>query len=237
MNVTRVLPLAHVELIALLVGACSQKSSSVPETGHPGDATADAAAPAAEEQTAAPIQDGSRLPENIRQALLAMNAELPARADQAVSFELADLDGNLTSLASYRGKVVLLNFWATWCVPCVTEMPSMERLYRQLRDDGFAMVGIDLMEDPKTVANFVRDRVNVSYDILIDESGGVTRTYAATSLPTSYLIDRSGRIVGRIIGARDWDRDEVVTAVRALLESEPPEAARSTASGLEGVPG
>ena len=166
-----------------------------------------------------------------------MNAELPARADQAVSFELADLDGNLTSLASYRGKVVLLHFWATWCVPCVTEMPSMERLYRQLRDDGFAMVGIDLMEDPKTVANFVRDRVNVSYDILIDESGGVTRTYAATSLPTSYLIDRSGRIVGRIIGARDWDRDEVVTAVRALLESEPPEAARSTASGLEGVPG
>ena len=152
------------------------------------------------------------------------SADVGARAP---GFELATLDGDTTSLDSYEGQVVLLNFWATWCPPCVHEMPSMERLYQQLRARGFVVLGVSVDVDPGEpdangrVQGIVReyvDRLGVTFPILLDPEGGVEDVYNVSGLPTTYVIGRDGRIEGRIVGAREWDSDEYRRRIEELLD-------------------
>ena len=142
----------------------------------------------------------------------------PLKAGTAiVDFELQDLAGVSRTLAGFNGKVVFLNFWATWCGPCRHEMPSMERLYRNLKSKGLEIVAVNLQEDEKTVRRFV-DEYGLTFPILLDRTGRVGSTYGARSIPMTYIIDREGYVVAGTIGTREWDTAEFVRFFERLLQ-------------------
>jgi peroxiredoxin len=139
---------------------------------------------------------------------------------EAPEFALADLAGNRVRLSDHRGNVVLLNFWATWCPPCRAEMPSMEKLYQVYRDRGLVILAISGdRTNRSTVETFVQE-LGVTFPILLDPAGEVFAQYGVRGLPTSYLLDRRGRIVSAEAGARDWNSTAARQVVEALLKEE-----------------
>ncbi len=140
-----------------------------------------------------------------------------AAKNPAPALKLKDLDGQLHDLAALKGKVVLVNFWATWCPPCRREMPSMERLAQKLRGDNFVVLAVDVGEDADTVHAFSsRMESPPSFPILLDPHGRTMQAWGVAGLPTTYLIDRQGRIVAGAIGGREFDHPEIERAVRDL---------------------
>ena len=143
----------------------------------------------------------------------------------APGFHATDLrTGRPTTLADYRGKVVLLNVWATWCQPCRVEMPSMERLYRRLGDGGggdFRVVAVSIDEqDDSVVVAFARE-LGLSFDILHDQTGAIKPAYQATGVPESWVINRDGVIVKKVIGASEWDGPVNEILIRRLIDDRP----------------
>jgi peroxiredoxin len=144
---------------------------------------------------------------------------ISSRTVVAPDFELRDLEGNVRELASFRGRVVLLNFWATWCPPCRTEMSSMEGLYQTYKDDGLEVVAVSSdVQGAEAVQPFV-NHLRLSFTTLLDATGQVTRLYGVTSLPTSYLLDRQGRLVTVAIGGHDWAKAEARALITSLLDA------------------
>ena len=141
-------------------------------------------------------------------------------AKQPPAPELAfhDTNGKLHRLSDYHGKVVLLNFWATWCPPCVHEMPSMERLQKSLQGEDFAIMAVNMAEQPDSVREFLKKDVQVSFPVLLDSKGLALKDYAVFVYPTSYIIDKQGRIRSAMYGAIDWDTDEIRARLRALIK-------------------
>ena len=134
----------------------------------------------------------------------------------APDFQAVDLaTGDSVSLVQrYRGKVTLVNIWATWCVPCRVEMPAMEHLYTALAPQGFAIAAVSIDEgSPEDVRRFGSE-LELSFDLLQDRSQRIQQSYQTTGVPESFLLDRDGVIVKRIIGAHDWNSP----ANRALVE-------------------
>ena len=119
-------------------------------------------------------------------------------------------------LADHAGRVVLLNFWATWCEPCESEMPAMERLYQALPRDRFELLAVSIDEGADEVADF-QERYRLSFPLLLDLDQSVYRRYQTMGVPESLLIDADGRIVERYVGPRDWDAPEYVERIRRLL--------------------
>ena len=137
----------------------------------------------------------------------------------AAEFELSALDGSPLRLQDQRGKVVLLNFWATWCPPCVQEMPQLEQLYQALRQQPFVVWAVAMKEGRDKVAPFM-DTYQLQFPALLDTDGAVSARYGVRGLPATYLIDCSGNLVGQAFGPRDWTGEAVRTLLTALL-SEP----------------
>ncbi len=135
---------------------------------------------------------------------------------QAPDFTLKGSTGADVSLSSFRGKVVILNFWATWCPPCRAEMPSMERLYAELKDEGIELVAVDLQEPEKTVKEFIEEN-DYTFPVLLDSSGRVGAIYGARSIPTSFLIDAEGTAVAMVVGSREWDTEEIYAMLRSMV--------------------
>jgi cytochrome c biogenesis protein CcmG, thiol:disulfide interchange protein DsbE len=132
------------------------------------------------------------------------------------AIDLATRDS--VSLEDYRGSVTLVNIWATWCVPCREEMPSMQRLYDSVGTRGFRIAAISIDEgSPEDVTAFARE-LDLSFDILHDRSGAVERLYQTTGVPESFLLDRRGVLVKRVIGGHDWSSPANLAAVERLLE-------------------
>ena len=137
---------------------------------------------------------------------------------QAPDFQLEDMDGEKYSLESYRGKVVILNFWATWCPPCRREIPSMEALHQAFRDEAFAILAINEWETEDHVFAFMGQLpVEPGFPILLDLDSAVATSFGVKGLPTTLLLDPQGRIVYRAVGGRDFDHPEVKKTIRALL--------------------
>lgn len=134
----------------------------------------------------------------------------------AQSFPAKRVDGTPDALADYRGRVVLLNLWATWCPPCREEMPALERFYREYRAQGVVVLGVDQGEDPQVAARYARAH-GVTYPILVDEDQQYGRAYAAVGLPTTIVVGRDGRIVKGIDGELTLAqmKDVVAPALRA----------------------
>ena len=135
---------------------------------------------------------------------------------ESVDFELQDLSEETRSLSDFRGKVVFLNFWATWCGPCRFEMPSMERLYQRFKDAGLEIVAVNLQEDRSSVQRFV-DEYDLSFTVLLDTTGRVGATYGARSIPTTYIVDREGFVLAGTIGTREWDTEDYFRFFERLL--------------------
>lgn len=148
--------------------------------------------------------------------LAAAGFEVPTRELPSTDFALDLLGGGPTKLSSYRGSLVLLNFWATWCPSCREEIPSMEKLYSTLKKKGFVIVAVDLSEPRKVVQSFVTAN-RMTYPVLLDASGDVGALYGARTIPTTYVIGRDGRILGRTIGSRAWDAPELVSLFESIL--------------------
>lgn len=113
--------------------------------------------------------------------------------------------GDTVSLSDYRGRVVLVNIWATWCLPCRVEMPSIERLHQALKDSGFVVLAVSIDQDDERVVKEFAGELGLTFDILHDASGRIQQTYQTTGVPESFLLNRQGVIVRRIIGAMEWD--------------------------------
>ena len=140
------------------------------------------------------------------------------RGVPAPEFRLPALDGGERALEDWRGKVVLLNFWATWCKPCEDEMPAMQRLVRELDGEAFALVAISVDTDVEAVRGF-RDRLGLTFPILLDADSTVSRRYQTTGYPESFLLDRAGVIASqRFIGPRAWDDPDYVALVKRLVQ-------------------
>src|SRR5437870_13912712 len=149
--------------------------------------------------------------------------DLVGVGSRAPEFTATDLaSGRLTRLADYRGTVVLLNVWATWCQPCRVEMPSLERLYRRLGEGGdFRVVAVSIDEQDDSVVTAFARELGLSFDILHDQTGAIKQAYQATGVPASWVINRDGVIVKKVIGASEWDGPVNETLIRRLLDDRP----------------
>jgi thiol-disulfide isomerase/thioredoxin len=132
------------------------------------------------------------------------------------SLELVDLEGKKHRLSDYRGKVVLVNFWATWCVPCRDEMPSIERLRASLEGRRFAVLAVNLAEPEPRIRKFL-EQVPVGFPVLLDRDTQTTRAWQAKVLPATYIVAPDGVIRYRHIGELDWSKPEVREAIVKLL--------------------
>lgn len=148
--------------------------------------------------------------------------------DSAPSFNLHDLDGVSHKLTEYRGKVVLINFWASWCAPCVAEMPALERLYRRLKDQGFEIVAVGVDDEVSNLKEFQK-QFDLSFPVLFDKGNKIKAQYNVRGVPESFVLDKSGKFimipdlddnqpVVRIVGPREWDSPNAVARFKKLLE-------------------
>ncbi|MCW8828320.1 MAG: TlpA family protein disulfide reductase, partial [Gammaproteobacteria bacterium] len=135
----------------------------------------------------------------------------------APALELTDIDGKEWDLRELRGEVVLLNFWATWCPPCVEEIPSLGRLSGRLGEKSFRVVSVDVGQEEAEVRRFLK-QVPAAFPVLLDPQGSVTEPWKIRAFPTSFLIDREGRMRYGYFGALEWDSDEVVAVIESVLE-------------------
>jgi peroxiredoxin len=138
---------------------------------------------------------------------------------KAPSLVLPDEEGNKTwRLSDLRGKVVLVNFWATWCPPCRKELPSMERLWRQFKDEGLVVLGVNVGETGDEVFAFSKGlETPLTFPLLLDEDSAVAQSWPVKGLPTTFLIDKQGRMAFGVIGGREFDSPAIVRQVRELL--------------------
>lgn len=146
--------------------------------------------------------------------------EYPDVAFIAPSFELPTLGGGKIKLTDYRGKVVFLNFWATWCSTCKVEMPSMQRLYDKFKAQGFEMITISVDKDQELIQPFM-DEYNLTFPVLLDPDSEIAKKlYKTTGVPETFIIRQDGIIAHKAIGPRDWASDEVIQAFQQLVGFE-----------------
>jgi thiol-disulfide isomerase/thioredoxin len=160
----------------------------------------------------------------------------PWRDGAAPALALRDLDGRLHRLEDYRGKVVLVNFWATWCEPCREEMPSLNRLRASLAGRPFEVLEVNLAESEQRIRRFMA-QVPLEFPVLMDRDGAAAKAWRARLLPASFLLDPDGRIRYSALGEIDWTQDAVRKAIldlmppgaefRARVPATPPRAAPS----------
>jgi peroxiredoxin len=135
---------------------------------------------------------------------------------EAPAFTLPDINGGRRSISDFKGKIILLNFWATWCPNCREEMPSLEKLWERFKSNGIVVIAV--AEDGRgEVASFAR-KLGLTFPILLDREGVVRKDYEVTALPMTYLIGRDGKISGRMYGSREWAGEKADLLMEFLLQ-------------------
>jgi thiol-disulfide isomerase/thioredoxin len=140
----------------------------------------------------------------------------PWTGDAAPKLSLKDLDGKPHDLAQYRGKVVVLNFWATWCAPCVKEMPALQRLADRLAGEKFVLITVNFGESETQIRPFI-EKLGVRFPVWIDRDMSATQAWVDKGLPTTFVIDSGQKIRYRVLGDFEWDTPRVEARIRALL--------------------
>lgn len=135
---------------------------------------------------------------------------------------LEDLDGREHTLDDYHGRVVVVNFWATWCPPCREELPSLQRLWEAQGPEGLVVLGVNVGEDADRIFFFTAD-YPVDFPLLLDRDATAIDTWPVRGIPTTFVIDPEGRIAGRAIGAREFDHPDMIERLRELQRNHPPE--------------
>jgi peroxiredoxin len=133
------------------------------------------------------------------------------------AFSVAALGGASVSLSELRGKIVLLNFWATWCPPCRAEMPALQQLWEKNKDRNFTIMGVSVHEEKATVEGFIAD-AGYSYPIFVDPNGSLASAFGVRSFPTTYILDKSGRVIAGKIGGAPYDNAESIAFFAELAD-------------------
>jgi len=162
---------------------------------------------------------GAAAPLWAQDPLKALDLIKPARVQPAKDFSVPSPDGKQVKLADYRGKVVFLNFWATWCPPCREEMPAMERLYQLYRDKGLAVVAVSVDADAVAVPPFLKKN-SLTFPIGYDPKMALADRYGVRALPSSFLIDKKGTLAALAIGPRAWDTKPAHAVIESLLKQK-----------------
>ena len=139
---------------------------------------------------------------------------------EASDFLLKTLDGQNQTLRQERGKIILINFWATWCPPCIREMPAMQRAYDKFKDQGFEILAISVDQGGSDAVREFAENLKLSFPILLDPENTAKQAYRVRALPTNYLIDRAGRVVAYGMGAREWDGEAAFNLIEHLLKEK-----------------
>ncbi len=146
---------------------------------------------------------------------------IPKKTMEAPDFTTVDINGNSVTLSSFKGKLVFLNLWATWCPPCQKEMPSMQRLSEKMKGKNFTILAVGTPAPPREtkekIISYIKDH-NYTFPVLVDESQVVYGIYGSGSIPTTWLIAPDGTIIGRFIGAREWDSDQIINILNKYIE-------------------
>ena len=158
------------------------------------------------------------IPDAVRKAFTQAGIQTASEALAPVNFTLPLLDGTRASLSQYKGKVVFLNFWATWCGPCRLEMPSMEAVYQKLKGRGLEILAVNLGESKKEVTAFMNEN-KLNFPVILDEKSVTGSYYNIRAIPTTYIINRQGLIVARFVGSADWNTPKMISALEAVLEN------------------
>ncbi len=138
--------------------------------------------------------------------------------DSAPDFQLEDTAGNKVTLAGLRGKVVLVNFWATWCPPCRAEMPSMEKLNDAMADEDFVMLAINVEENGRSVVPAFLEKNPHDFSVLYDDQGVVQEKYGVYQFPKSFVVRKDGVIDDKVVGAIDWAHPETIAYFKELTK-------------------
>jgi peroxiredoxin len=163
--------------------------------------------------TPAPMQGGETAPQRPQGS--ALLRPYPGER-QAPPLRLPTLEGTTIDLASLRGRVVLVNFWTTWCPPCVEEIPSLQRLYAATRERGLEILAVDVGESPEQMRAFLADKP-IDFPVLMDTDASAFRAWGVHAFPTTLVLDRAHRIRYAVFGAFEWDSEEVLRTLEALL--------------------
>jgi peroxiredoxin len=134
-------------------------------------------------------------------------------------FTLNDMQGTPHTLSKYKGNVVMLNFWATYCGPCIKEMPSMQRLSEKMAGKPFTILAVDMAEEAADIeAFFSKHQIKVDFPLLLDPDGEVLEQWMISAVPTTFILDRSGTIRYALYGGLEWDNDEVIATLDSLMK-------------------
>ena len=136
---------------------------------------------------------------------------------QPPNLALENLSGQKIDLKNLINRVVLVNFWASWCPPCVDEMPSLQRLSKKLPADAFTILGVNIAEEKSTIQKFLTEQVNVDFPVLLDNDGAIMRQWNVMAFPTTFVIDKHGNIRYALFGSIDWDTNEIIKTLQTLL--------------------
>ncbi|MFW2330860.1 MAG: TlpA family protein disulfide reductase [Nitrospinota bacterium] len=139
----------------------------------------------------------------------------------APSFSIPTFKGNKLSLADYEGKIVLLNFWATWCKPCVEEIPSMKELKKELNSDDFALISVSIDQKLGDITEFIK-KIDIPFPIGLDPKEEVSAKYETTGIPETFLLDRNLAVIYHVAGAGDWSHPEVLNTLQRIIEETKP---------------
>jgi peroxiredoxin len=153
---------------------------------------------------------------SVADALKELDLIQPTRKKLAEDFTLPTPDGKRFRLADQRGKVLLVNFWATWCGPCREEMPAMQRLWQRQKDQGFVLVGVSVDADPKVVSPYLAKH-KLTFPVALDPKLDLGNAYGVRALPSSFIVDREGYVAALALGPRPWDGDASLSLIEGLL--------------------
>lgn len=152
----------------------------------------------------------------------ALDDPAPRVGQPLADFTLPDLQGNRVQLSALRGKVVFINIWATWCPPCVEEMPTMQRLYDRLHDRGLEVLAISIDALGAQVVGPFMQQYRLTFPALLDAKNTIERRYRTGGVPESFIVDKSGLLVEKIVGPRDWSHPQVIAMFERLLAASAP---------------
>jgi len=164
------------------------------------------------------LGQSKKIPDEVIKAFERAGIQAANEGIEPVDFTLPLLNGTNITLSQFKGKVVFLNFWATWCGPCRSEMPSIEAVYQNLKNKGLEILAVNLGDSKNKVSSFMNE-YKLSFTAVLDEKDITGSYYNVRAIPTTYIIDRRGLIIARLVGSIDWNTPKVIAALESILQN------------------